>query len=162
MSQDYRKQWRTARKASRYTDANLINKWPGNIKKETNVRTHPPIDGLSTNNCSIHTHTALCTGLPGWDGTRKVKPVWILLKQETVSSSGISWATCKSAPCSRQTTTPAPHHSVFLQTGCPSCRPTNSVKALKATAQYDTIISLSVRGENKQKCTNNIHTTRVV
>jgi len=27
-------------------------------------------------------------------------------------------------------TMPAPHH--FLQAGCPSCRPTNSVKALKA------------------------------
>ena len=25
----------------------------------------------------------------------------------------ISWAICKSAPCSRQITTPAPHHSVF-------------------------------------------------
>jgi len=34
----------------------------------------------------------------------------------------------------RQITTPAPHHSVFLQAGCPSCRPTNSVKALKAKA----------------------------
>jgi len=33
---------------------------------------------------------------------------------------------------SRQITTPAPHHSVFIQAGCPSCRPTNSVKALKA------------------------------
>jgi len=31
-------------------------------------------------------------------------------------------------------TTPAPHHSVFLQAGCPSCRPTNSVKALKAVS----------------------------
>jgi len=64
----------------------------------------------------IHTHTrlmALCLGLPGWACTRKVKPMWILLKQETVSSSGISWATCKSAPRSRQTTTPAPHHFVF-------------------------------------------------
>ena len=29
--------------------------------------------------------------------TRKVKPIWILLKQETVSGSGISWAICKSA-----------------------------------------------------------------
>ena len=46
-------------------------------------------------------------------GTRKVKPIWIFLNQETVSGSGISWAMCKSAPCSRQTTTPAPHHSVF-------------------------------------------------
>ena len=32
-------------------------------------------------------------GLPGWTGTRKVKPILILLKQETVSGSGISWAT---------------------------------------------------------------------
>ena len=37
----------------------------------------------------------------------------ILLKQETVSGSGISWAICKSTPCSRQKTTPAPCHSVF-------------------------------------------------
>ena len=42
-----------------------------------------------------------------------MKPIWILLKQETVSGSGISGAICKSAPCSRQTTTPAPYHSVF-------------------------------------------------
>ena len=56
-----------------------------------------------------------------------------LLKQETVSGSGIIWAICKSASCSRQITMPAPHRSVFLQAGCPSCRPTNSVKALKGT-----------------------------
>jgi len=63
-----------------------------------------------------HTHTritALCPGVPGWAGTRKVIPTRILLKQETVSGSGISRAICKSATCSRQTTTPAPHHSVF-------------------------------------------------
>ena len=63
-----------------------------------------------------HTHIllmALFPGLPRWAGTRKVKPIWILRKQETVSGSGISWAICKSAPCSRQTTMPAPHHSVF-------------------------------------------------
>ena len=63
-----------------------------------------------------HTHTrltALFPGLPGWAGTRKVKPIWILLKQETVSGSGISWAMYKSAPHSRQITTPALHHSVF-------------------------------------------------
>ena len=82
-----------------------------------------------------HTHTRLTAPLPGlprWAGTRKVKPIWILLKQKTVSGSGISWDICKSAPHSRQITTPAPHSSVFLQAGCPSCRPTNSVKALKA------------------------------
>ena len=30
-----------------------------------------------------------------------------------MSGSGISWARCKSAPCFRQITTPAPHSSVF-------------------------------------------------
>jgi len=61
-----------------------------------------------------HTHTrltALCPGLPRRAGTRKVKPISILLKQETVSGSGISWAICKSAYRSRQITTPATHHS---------------------------------------------------
>jgi len=58
-----------------------------------------------------HAHTALCPGLPGSAGARNVKPIWILLKQQTVS--GISWAKCKSASHSRQITTPAPHHSVF-------------------------------------------------
>ena len=55
--------------------------------------------------CSNNTHThlmALCPGLPGWASTKKEKPIWILLKQETVSGSGISWAICKSAPRSRQ------------------------------------------------------------
>ena len=60
--------------------------------------------------------TALFPGLPGWACTRKVKPIWILLKRETMSGSGISWAICKSAPSSSQITMPAPHHSVF-------CRP---------------------------------------
>ena len=88
---------------------------------------------LRKNLTNTHTYRlmALCPGLPGWAGTRKVQPIWILMKQETVSGSGISWTICKSAPRSRQITTPAPHHS-FLQAGCPSCRPTNSVKALKA------------------------------
>ena len=46
---------------------------------------------------NTHTHlTAFFPGLPGSAGTRKVKPIWILLKQKTVSGSGISWDICKS------------------------------------------------------------------
>ena len=87
--------------------------------------THPPHDSrkggtrtISTDSpMPVYTHTrrlmALFPGLPGWAGTRKVKTIWILLKQETVSGRGISWAICKSAPRSRQITKPAPHHSVF-------------------------------------------------
>ena len=36
----------------------------------------------------------------------------------------------KSASRSRHIAMPVPHHSSFLHAGCPSCRPTNSVKAL--------------------------------
>jgi len=42
--------------------------------------------------CNRHIRlTALCPELPRWACTRKVKPIWILLKQATVSGSGISW-----------------------------------------------------------------------
>ena len=49
-----------------------------------------------------YTHTrltVLCPGLPGWAGTRKAKPIWILLKQETVSGCGISWAISVNISC---------------------------------------------------------------
>jgi len=84
---------------------------------------------------SMHTHThtphtsltALCPGLPRWAGTREVKPIWILLKQETVSGSGIRWAICNSAPRSRQITMPAPHCSVFYRLDAlPATQPTAS------------------------------------
>ena len=80
---------------------------------------------------NTHTHTQPFNGpfpgLPGRAGTRKVKPIWILVKQETVSGNGISWAICKSAPCSRQITVPAPHHSVFYRPDAlPAAQPTAS------------------------------------
>ena len=86
-----------------------------------------------------HTHTRLTALIPGqrrWAGTRKAKPVWILLKQETVSGSGISWAIYKSAPCSRQITMPAPHHSVFYRLDVlPAAQPTQfHPKAINRTA----------------------------
>ena len=67
-----------------------------------------------------HTHlTAIFPGLPGWPSTRKVKPIWILPKQETVNGIGISWAICKPEPSSRQITTPAPHHLFFFTSRMP-------------------------------------------
>jgi len=72
------------------------------------------------------THTHLFNG--PLSGTTRVSRY----QKETVSGSGISWAICKSAPRSRQITMPALHRSVCLQAGCPFCRPTNSVNALKA------------------------------
>ena len=97
----------------------IHNKQNHSLTFATAVRLHRP-----------HTHTrlmALFPGLPGWAGTRKVKPVWVLLKQETASGSGISWAICKSAPRSREITTPAPHHSSFYRPDAlPAAQPTAS------------------------------------
>ena len=61
--------------------------------------------------------------------TTKVKTNLDLLKQEIVSGSGICWAICESAPHAYNHANTPPLS--FLQAGCPSWRPTNSVKALK-------------------------------
>jgi len=77
-----------------------------------------------------HTHTHPFNG--PFSGTtqvswyQKVKPIWISLKQETVSGSGISWAICKSALPSRQITTPAPHCSFYRSDALPATQPTVS------------------------------------
>ena len=94
--------------------------------KHDNIRIHAwslqAFSAVSVCSCMLtaHTHTltrltALCPGLPRWASTRNVKPIWILLEQETVSGSGISWAICKPAPRSRQTTMPTPQCSILQQ-----------------------------------------------
>ena len=95
--------------------------------------------------------TALYLGLPGWAGTRKVKPIWILLKQETVSGSGISWAIRKSAPRSRQITTPSTHHSVFYRPDAlPAAQPTACVYLVKSAnpTRQRSIIQVGVGWES--------------
>ena len=73
----------------------------------------------------LQSHTRLMSGTTQVSRYQKGKR--ILLKQETVSGSGISWAICKSAPHSRQITTPAPHHSVFYRPDAlPAAQPTAS------------------------------------
>jgi len=100
-------------------------------------------------NTHRHIHlTALYPGLPRWAGTRKVKPVWISLKQETLSGSGISWAVCKSAPRSRQITTPAPNHSVFYRPDAlPAAQPTASKHWRHSKYEQDWTI---LRGSSKK------------
>ena len=70
---------------------------------------------------------------------QKGKPIWILLEQETVSGSGISWAICKSAPCSRQITMPVPHHSKFFTGRMPFLPPNQqrqSTEGKRQSSQY--------------------------
>jgi len=74
----------------------------------------------------LHTHPFNCpfSGTTQVSRYQKGKAVWILLKQVTVSGSGISWAVCKSA---LTRTTLAPHHSVFYRPDAlPATQPTVS------------------------------------
>ena len=109
----------------------------------------------NNNNFYYYTHTpltALCPGLPRWAGTRKIKPMWILLKQETVSGSGISWAVCKSAPRSRQTTTPAPHHSVFYRPDAlPATQPTVSKHWRHTTITTTSLLDLLLQRHSLER-----------
>ena len=58
-----------------------------------------------------------------------------------MSGSGISWAIRKSAPCSRQITTPAPHHSVFYRPDAlPVAQPTAS-KQRRQINRHECIMS---------------------
>ena len=89
------------------------------LNADTTVHKYTHTHACARAHTHTHTHThltALFPGLPRWAGTRKVKPIsMILLKQQTVSGNGISWAICKSGPRSRQITMPAPHQSVFYR-----------------------------------------------
>jgi len=77
-----------------------------------------------TNNYYYYVHLTAFFSRTTWvsrhqkSRTILVKPM-DLLEQEIVSGCGISWAICKTAPCLRQITMPAPHHSVFYRPDAP-------------------------------------------
>jgi len=83
---------------------------------------------------NAQTHTclmALSSGIPGWAGTRKVNQsgsYWSKRQWVAVVSAG-RMQVCTSLHTDNHASTPT---LSFLQAGCPSCRPNNSVKALKA------------------------------
>ena len=104
--------------------ANSVKARRACMHARTHARTH------------THTHSRLMVlfpALPRWASTRKVKPIWILLKQG--ADSEWQWhqlghmQVCTLLQTDNHTSTPP---LGFLQTGCPSCHPTNSIKALKA------------------------------
>jgi len=63
--------------------------------------------------------------------------MWILLKQETVSGSGISWAIYKSAPRSRQITTPAPQ---FFTGGMPFLPPNQQRQSTEGSISFIDVV----------------------
>ena len=90
---------------------------------------------LYAHNTHTHTHpfNGPLSGTTQVSRYQKGKPIWVLLKQETVSGSGISWAVCKSAPHSRQITTPAPHHSEFFTGRMPFLPPNQQCQSTEGT-----------------------------
>jgi len=83
--------------------------------------------------------SGICPGPPRWAGTRKVKPgrlkpiriYWSKRQWVAVASAGL-YASLHLIPDNHTNIPPLS----FLQAGCSSCRPTNSVKALKAMKHY--------------------------
>jgi len=76
----------------------------------------------NNNNNNNNNNDGPLSGKSGLAGTRNVKSVWIYW-----SDSGISWVIYKSAPRSRQITTPAPNQSVFCRPAAiPAAQPTAS------------------------------------
>ena len=103
--------------------------WYGITLSKLRISEQNMIIDMNIQHTHARTHTHLFNG--PLSGTTQVsqyqkgKTIWILLKQKTVSGSGISWAICKSAPGSRQITMPAPHHSVFYRPDAlPATQPT--------------------------------------
>ena len=88
-------------------------------------------------------------GGPGLSGTR-MSPFWNFTGAKGDGAGGNNWsyktrkAPVKSSPSTNQ-------HPVFLQTGCPSCRPTNSVRVLKVnqTGSLLTIYMLATAAISK-------------
>jgi len=79
--------------------------------------------------------------------------MWILLKQDTVSEW--QWhqlghmQVCTSLQTDNHASNPA---LSFSLAGCPSCRPTNSVKALKATVIHQTWLFFAAPQKRLDSC----------
>ena len=95
------------------------------------------------NNTHTHTFNGPLSGST-WASRYHKGKTKILLKQETLSDSSISWAICKSAPRSRQITMPSPHHSVFYRPDTlPLAQPTVSKHWRHSTNNNNNIIIIT-------------------
>jgi len=78
-----------------------------------------------------HFSTASFPGQPDHAGTRKVKPVWILIRQEMMGFGNMAVASAgpyakNSALCSRHITTTLPHDSLYRPGALHDTEPTVS------------------------------------
>ena len=92
-------------------------------------------ESIHHSSLSLHFNGLLPVG-PGLASTR-MPPFWISIKQDDWGG-GDNWSnkTCK-APAKVSPSTN--QHPFFSQAGCPSCHPTNSVKALKGQEKQSSL-----------------------
>jgi len=96
------------------------------------------IGALKETQTSHHHHhhnrfMAVFPGPPGWSGTRRELLEFMVQGKINRGRHTDHPAGRHSARTNQCPPPPSPH---FLQVGCPSCRPTNSVKALNATSAF--------------------------
>ena len=100
-------------------------------------------DALATTHTqtqSFDGSSGFCPGLHEWASSRKVKPIWIywnitlhyIVKFLTRDSERQWHLLGHIQICTAPQADNHANIQIFLQAGCPSCRPTNNVKALKA------------------------------
>jgi len=88
--------------------------------------------------CYNHTHTTTVLRPYIWDHPGEPVPeenFWTLWCKGKFTEADIPTIRLGATP-SRPTSAQLHHPPIFSQAGCPSCRPTNSVKALKATSTF--------------------------
>ena len=114
----------------------------GPVLEETFTHSHPSWSSdilyqlpRSTTNTNTHTFNGLFSGTTRASRYQKGKTNLDFTEArdgEWQWLSGISWAVCTSLQTDNHASTPP---LSFLPAGCPSCCPTNSVKALKANPE---------------------------
>jgi len=114
--------------------------WPTNnaVSRWTNIQRVNTCIGIAWqyDRLLLHPFNSLYSRTTWVSRYQKGKPVWIKMRQEMMGfwdGSGISWTICKQpAPCSRQITTPTPHHSIFTGQMLFTTPNQQCLKALKA------------------------------
>ena len=112
------------------------NRWPAFLLKlYANNCSQNPKRLLPCGMLATHTHTQLFygpfSGTPGWAGARR--ELLDFMVQRKINRADTLTIRLGATP-SELSSAHLHHPQSFLQAGCPSCSPTNSVKALKATA----------------------------
>jgi len=109
-----------------------------------------------------HTHThnrfmALFLGPPGWAGARR--ELLDSLTQWKINTEADTQTIRLGATPSGLTRAHFHHPPIFLEAGCPSCRLTNTVKALKGTSAYKKGYNRNIQGSDRKICNKVVNGT---